>query len=102
MLLNELAPFNLVFQEVGYDTTNFLIELGPLFFIILGSIFFYLALALLRRLIKKRGDNCVTRRIRKKINYHVIVIRFMLESCIELMIIAMICVLKVSTSNILI
>ena len=96
MLLNELAPFNLVFQEVGYDTTNFLIELGPLFFIILGSIFFYLTLALLRRLIKKRGDNCVTRRIRKKINFHVIAIRFVLESCIELMIIAMICVLKVS------
>ena len=102
MLLNELPPFNLVFEEVGYETTNFIIELGPLFFIIIGSLFFILARALLRRLIRKKGDNCITRRIRKEINYRLIIIRFLLESCIELLIIAIISVLRVSNTSILI
>jgi len=99
MVLKELPPFNFLFGEVGYETTNFILELGPLFFLIIGCFFFFLAKVLLVCLIKKRGDNCLTRRIRKQIHYQAFIIRFLLEGCIVLGLIAMICVLRVSNKS---
>ena len=45
--LTYLPSFNMLFDQVGYETTNFLIELGPLLFLIIGSAFYVLAKSLL-------------------------------------------------------
>ena len=95
--LKDLPGFNIRFQEVGYDTSSFLIELGPLLFIVLGSLTYLLAKALLKRATRCCGDNWFSKRVRAKVYFTAAVIRFFLESCIELGLIAMICVSTVSS-----
>ena len=96
MTLNELPRFNMLFEEVGYDTTSFIIELGPLLFIILGTGAFFLLKALAKVATCRFKDSWLTRKVRAKVHYTAGIIRFFLESCIELGLIAMICVKNVS------
>ena len=86
----EAAPISAVFEEAGYQSSNFIIELGPLFFIISASILFYLAKLLLIYLLRDCGKNCLTNRIRRRISLSVIVVRFLCESCIEVGLVALI------------
>ena len=63
--LTYLPSFMLQFEEVGYNTTTFLIELGPLFFLIVGSALYVLVKALLQCSVRKsESKNCVVRRIK--------------------------------------
>ena len=96
MTLKELPSFNILFETVGYDTSSFIIELGPLFFIILGSGIFFLAKALLGFSVRNCKDSWLKRKARAKVYYTAGIIRFFLESCIELGLIAMICISTVS------
>ena len=97
--LTELDTFNYTFKEVGYKTTNFIIELGVLFFIIVVFPIVILVRALLRRFVKNKKDNCLTKRLRKSVNLRAIVLRFLLEGCIELGLVAMICVRSISKES---
>ena len=53
--LTYMPTFSLKFEEAGYDTTNFLIELGPLLFFILASLLAVSLKFALRWCIMKRG-----------------------------------------------
>ena len=54
--LTYLPTFSFRFEEAGYDTTNFLIELGPLLFLILASLIGVLIKLALKWCIERRGD----------------------------------------------
>ena len=98
--LTYLPSFMLQFEEVGYNTTTFLIELGPLFFLIVGSALYVLVKALLQCSVRKsESKNCVVRRIKQKSNYRAAIIRFFLEGCIELGLIAMISIVRLGKEN---
>jgi len=92
----ESGPLNPVFEEAGYDSSNFIIELGPLFLIICGSVAFYITRYFLVRSLRNCGDNFITRRLRKRLMLIAIIVRFLIEGCIELGLVAMIATRKIS------
>ena len=74
--------------------------LGPLFFIIL----FFLIVVSVKKLVviatkRCESQNCFLNRIRKKIDYSIIISRFLLEGCLEIGISAIICTLMVEKEN---
>jgi len=92
------APFNAIFWEAGFDTTTFWIEIGPILLIVFSFGVFVVLRELLRYIFKKYPmSNSVVDFIKKKIKkikYKVIIVRFLLEGCIELGLSALICVLS--------
>ena len=92
----ETKPISAVFKEAGYESSNFIIELGPLFLIICISSIIYLLRMILLKLVEKCGDNCLTRKLQNRIQLSVIIVRFLLESCIELGLVALIATVMVS------
>ena len=72
------------FAEAGYESSNFLDLLGSIFFIILAYVANQVCMNLLRLVIMPCKSNRFTRWVRKRDSYKVIVIRFLLESCVEL------------------
>ena len=83
-------------ETSGYDTIFFIPLAGTLFFMIVGFILLVLLRALCLKLISSCGENRVSNRIRRHMNYSVIVIRFIFESCIDLGLSAMINIVSVS------
>lgn len=53
---NETPPYNKAFEEAGYESTNFIIELGPIFIIVCASLLFYLIRMILLRVINYPDD----------------------------------------------
>ena len=94
--LTKFEPFNGTFSEVGYKTTNFFIELGVLFFVILLFPMTLLLRRLLKWLLRNRGENCFTKWLRKEYNHRNVTVRFLIEGCIELGLVTMICITRVS------
>lgn len=94
----ETEPLDAKFSDAGYESSNFIIELGPLFFIIMTSITFFLARLLMLYLIRPCGTNCMTKRLRQRLSIGVVVIRFMIEGCIELGLCALIAI-KMATKD---
>lgn len=91
------GALNPVFEEAGYESSNFIIELGPLFILICISTTIYLLRFLLLRVLRRWGsDNCCTRRLRFRLQLIAIIVRFLIESCIELGLVAMIATKQVS------
>ena len=93
------APFNAIFWEAGFDTTTFWIEIGLILFIVISFGIFVVLRELLRHIFKKypmsnRVVDFMKKKI-KKIKYKVIIVRFLLEGCIELGLSALICVLSI-------
>ena len=72
------------FLAAGYDSSNFILLLGSMFIIMV----LYIGINILRFVTllacKPCGTNFLTKRLRKKNNWRVIVMRFMLESCLEI------------------
>ena len=96
----EVEPFNTTFEEAGYDSTNFFIAMGPLFFIII----IYLTWMPIRKLIqwcgkKTTGGNCLTRWMRQESNFKLVIVRFFFEGCVELGLSTLICITKISKDN---
>ena len=83
------------FADAGYDSSNFVELLGPVFFVML----FYAAIVLFRlfarKVTKKCRDNFCTKRIRTSMNSKVVITRFMLEGCVEIGLSAMIAIIMV-------
>lgn len=87
------------YAEAGYDSSNFFLLLGPLFFI---AIFYgvYLALKKLLKLATRTcSDNFFTRKIRKSEQIMIFLTRFLLEGCIEIGLSAIITVLMLEKEN---
>ena len=91
----EAPSINAIFSEAGYESSNFIIELGPIFIIIFGSLCLYLCQLLLLLATRNCRENCLTRRLRKRISVSVIVVRFLIESCIEIGLVALIGIVMV-------
>ena len=72
------------FWEAGYETSNFIELLGPIFFAVLAWLAYLVVVALLRILFFKCGHNCFIKRLRRPIEFGVIIIRFLFEGCLEI------------------
>ena len=95
------------FAEAGYESSNFIELIGMIFFIALAFVAFVILRALARLVTNSCNANCLTRRIRSKINLNVIIMRFSLEGCIEIGLsatisIIMVSKIKLSVSNLLV
>lgn len=78
------------FAEAGYESSNFIELLGLIFIGILISLAILIFIGLLRLIFWRCGANCFTNCIRRKIDYKIVSLRFLLESCIEIGLSAMI------------
>ena len=88
-------PRNEVFADAGYETSNFIIELGPLFIIIIVTIISFGFRHCLQSIAMKCGDNWITRCIQIKISTKVVIVRFLIESCIELGLVALVAIVMI-------
>ena len=93
----ETAPFNQIFNRAGYNTTTYIIELGTIFHITVGFAILVPIREIFKRVMKKRETSNRFLQYLKgksdKMIYKVIIIRFLLEGCIELGLSAMITVI---------
>ena len=92
----EASPINERFEATGYESSNFVIELGTIFLLIIATLILVLLREILLKLTMKCQYNWFTRRIRKKTPISVMIVRFLIESCIELSLVALIAVKKVN------
>lgn len=95
---NISEPLNDRFEEAGYDSTNFFILLGLVLFLIMGFVIWNILILLLQKCTKNM-NNCLTKRLRKKRRLRKTILIFLLESCSELSISAMICIKSISKNK---
>ena len=99
---NEEGEMTSKYPEAGYESSNFFLLLGPLFFIIILFIVLIVFKKIAKVTVRKccpAANNRLTRYLYKRTELFVIVTRFMLEGCIEIGLSAMICVLMMSSDN---
>ena len=53
------------FEEAGYDSTNFIMLLGPIFLIVMLFLMWNILLCLMKKMTQKCGENFCTRYLRK-------------------------------------
>ena len=102
--LNDLPAFSYLYEAAGYDSTSFILELGPLALIILFGLVFWILRAIVRLLFKAcygaeptdGQSNFCSRYLRADFSARTSILRFLLEGCYELGICAMICITTVS------
>lgn len=87
------------YVDAGYDSSNFFLLLGPLFFIGILYVFYLAVKRLLKLALRKCADNFLTRRVRKSDQVMIFLTRFLLEGCIEIGLSAMITVLLMESEN---
>ena len=87
------------FADAGYDSSNFFLLLGPLLIGILLYIVFIILKSLARLLTMPCKENFLTKRLRKPVPYLLIVVRFLLEGCVEIGMSAMICIVMINGDN---
>ena len=83
------------YANAGYDSSIFFVLLGPIFFILIFDTFLTTFKRILRLMTCRMGENCSTRYLRRRTKYILFSIRFVLESCLETGLSAMICVLMI-------
>ena len=88
--LNESRAFSETYEENGYESSTFFVELGLVFFVIVFSVIFFLVKMGCRRATQRCGTNCLTRRLRKPQNTSVVIVRFLIEGCNQLGLVALI------------
>jgi len=69
-------------QEVGFESSNFIQLLGPVYIIVHAYLIFVIIKWIAEKICVRCGDNFITRRVRSKIDFPVIITRFMLEGAI--------------------
>ena len=88
------------FEDAGYETSIYFELLGPMLLIILVFSLIVLMRCLLKMCCRKASPtNCCRKRVFKNPNYLVVITRFLLESCIEIGLSAMICVLHLNEDS---
>lgn len=75
---------NTRFADAGYESSNFIYLIGPLFIAILAWLAYVVFILFSRLLSKPCKENCFTRRVRRSIQSKIVIIRFLLEGCIEI------------------
>ena len=90
---SDQVPFNAVYEQAGYETTNFLIESGTLLFVIVAFALFTALKAILNYATQNCGENCLTKRLRQRSSLNVPIVRFLLEGCMDLGLVSAICLL---------
>ena len=88
-------PLNDRFEEAGYDSTNFFILLGLVFYLLMFFIIWNILILLMQKCTRNM-NNCLTKRLRKKRRVRKTILIFLLESCSELSISALICIRSIS------
>ena len=82
--------------DVGFDNSNFIRLLGPVYFIIHLYLIFVILKWIAKKMCTRCGNNCVTRRVRSKVDFPSIITRFMLEGAIGMGLPALISLVMVS------
>ena len=90
----ESQPFNAIFEEAGFQSSTFTIELGLIFFIIVFSVLSALAKFICKRATKDCELNWLTRKLRAPVNTMVVIVRFLMESCNEMGLAALISIIQ--------
>ena len=83
------------YANAGYDSSIFFVLLGPIFFLLILDTCLKLIKKLLQTMTARLKENCITRALRRKTQYLLFSMRFLLESCLEIGLSAMICVLMI-------
>jgi len=78
---------------------NFIELMGLLFFVIIGFIVGALLRKLILLAIRRCADNCLTRRLRRKVDYALVITRFLLEGCLEIGLCAGIAIFSMSQES---
>lgn len=88
-----------MYETAGYESSNYFKLLGPILLIVL----FLVAVMILKKLIACAisccPENCCTRYFRRKTDYMLFFMRFLLESCIEIGLSSLITVVMVSRQH---
>ena len=96
---DEIRPFNAVFEQAGFVSTNFMLESSSTIFFVAGFLVFYPLILYFRNLLLKKcekKDNCLMRQIRsRKFVLKAFLLRAFLESYLGLGISAFICAFNV-------
>ena len=92
-------PYSEEFGNLGYDSSNFFLECGPLMFIIMAFIVWAPIRKILQCLTRKCNDNCCNRRLKQNTHFKMSIMIFLIESSIELCLSAYICVYKMTDLN---
>lgn len=72
------------FASAGYETSNYWQLLGAIFFVVLIYSLVSCCKMLCKRSVRSCDENCLTRRLRKPNKYNIVIMRFLLEGCIEI------------------
>lgn len=92
-------PFSAEFEDLGYETSNFFLEMGPLMFLVM----LFMAWVPIRKFLQlaslKCKENCLSRRMKQDPHFKMTILRFFLEGSIEINLSACICIKKMSSSN---
>ena len=87
------------FAAAGYENANYWQLLGPLFFIIVFFILLTVIKIICRRSVQSCNENYCTRRLRRPNKYGVIILRFLLEGCLEMGLSAMISIVMIEKES---
>ena len=95
----ETESVNDVFEEAEYDGSNYIQRLGMPFLLIMGFLFYLLNYFIMKKIVKKCDikNKRVLTFVEDK-NFKLIVIRFLLEGCIDISMSVSIALIFVSTS----
>ena len=84
------------YADAGYESTNFVLNLSPLLMIVLAYIVYLIVKKLLQLSTKCCSANCLTRFLRQDNLYSIVIVRFLLESALEVGLSALITIYSVS------
>ena len=88
------------YEVGGYDSSNFFLLLGPAFFFMIMFPVYVIVKIILRKIGKKLPcKNCLTKSMKKKVKYTIIITRFFLEGCLEMGVSAIITIRMMSNEN---
>ena len=89
-----------IFEEAGYESANFFLELGPLLLLIISFIIYVPFAKVCQVCARKRTkQNCLTKRWAQPLNLRPKIARFFIEAVIEMGLSALICLRQASTKN---
>ena len=86
----ETEPFNVVFEQAGYESATFIIELGLMFFVISSTAIYQLIKTILKLSTRNCSENWFTRFLRRETNLRLPIVRFLIEGYLELGLVALI------------
>ena len=87
------------YSDAGYESSNFFYLIGPILIMMVLFVFYSITKTILQKCFRHCANNCLGRRIMVKIEYMVVVSRFLIEGAIEIGLSAAITLLMMSEEN---